>query len=447
MSITKRLYTFVILALVIIAFGSGLLNRAVVKTELQALNQRNLEDAVNIAVQLIATQDNPDPAQIEKAINKEIKIGKTGFLFIVDSKGEFVLHRKVQGQNWLQKPFIAKMVKERNGYQRYKSPKTGTWKVAAYKYYEPNDWIVGASFFEDDTLAAPLKSMALKSMILFIPVIALIYVGFVLLVRKAIIAPLHDVEGLLVSSADEITSTAAQVAQAMDNLANGASSQAASLEESSATLTQLSGNTRDTAANAQKANTTMQGAGNNLNRATDSMDQVIQSMQDVAQTSKETSNIIKTIDEIAFQTNLLALNAAVEAARAGDAGKGFAVVAEEVRNLAQRSAEAATSTSRLIEDSVTKTLDASSLVDSTSEAFQEVTESDRTVAEMMSHISQDASTQAEQIEYLSKAVGDMDQITQNNAAIAEETASNGRVLSSRAQDMELAVHKLTSIIG
>ncbi len=447
MTITKRLYGFLVLALVIIALGSSFLNRTIVKSEIQAINQQFLEDSVNIAVELISAQENPDPAQIEQALNKKISLGKSGFLFVVNSQGEMLIHRKVQGKKWLKKPFIAKMIQEKNGFNRYKSPKTGTWKVAAYRYYEPNDWIVGASFFEDETLAAPLRAMGKKSAILFIPIIGLIFGAFIFMVRKAIVGPLYEIEKLLAITAEEITRTSVQVAESMDNLAEGSSKQAASLQESTATLTQLSSNTRTTASHAQSANQTMQDAGENLDKATSSMADVITSMQEVAQTSSETSKIIKTIDEIAFQTNLLALNAAVEAARAGDAGKGFAVVAEEVRNLAQRSAEAATNTSSMIEDSVAKTLGASGLVDSTSEAFQEVTASDRLIAEMMSNISQEAADQADQIQRLSQAVGHMDKITQDNAAIAEETAGCGRVLSSKAHDMESAVEKLTLIIG
>ncbi len=447
MTITKRLYVFLIAALTIIAGGSAVLNRTIVKGELQELNQRVLVDAVNIATQLIAAQPEPDPALVAVAINEKIKLGKTGFMFIVDSKGEMVIHRKVQGDNWLKKPFIAKMVQEKNGYHRYKSPKTGTWKVVAYKYYQPNDWIVCAGYFEDDTLAGPMKAMATKSLVMFIPIIALIFIAFILLVRKAIVRPLHQIEDLLVQTAREITATSDEVTQSMDTLARGACDQAASLQESAATLTQLSSNTRATAENAENANSTMQGAGQNLDRATSSMESVIQRMQDVAQTSKETSTIIKTIDEIAFQTNLLALNAAVEAARAGDAGKGFAVVAEEVRNLARRSAEAATNTSAMIEESVTKTLDASKLVDTTSEAFLAVTESDRQAATMMAGISNDAADQADQIERMNETMGQMDQITQNNAAIAEETAASGQELNARAKDMDNAVENLARIIG
>ena len=443
MSITKKLYLFLILALVLVASGLGVLNRIIVRQEIRTLNQRVLEDAVAMAVELIGSQGEPDKAAIEKSLNEKIKIGKTGFVFVMDSKGNMVIHKKVQGQNWIKKPFIAQMAREKNGYLRYLSPKTGTWKVTAFKYYQPYDWIVGASYFEDDTLAGPLKSMGIKSFLVSVPTIGLLILVFIFLVRREISRPLQSIQDLLRSSSGDIASTVNQVTSSMDALADGTSAQAASLQESSAALSELASRTRQAADTADQANEVMQSGSGSLGKATRAMDNVIESMDVVAKKSGETSKIIKTIDEIAFQTNLLALNAAVEAARAGEAGKGFAVVAEEVRNLAQRSAEAATSTSGMIEESVSRTKDASQLVDETSSAFTEVTDNDQKVAAMLVEISQDAAEQAGRIENLNTAVAQIDSVTQRNAAIAEETASAGRLLADKAREMDNAVRILS----
>jgi methyl-accepting chemotaxis protein len=447
MTITKRLTIFLFVSLLAVSSVFGAVFMTMMRSELQNFNQRSLTEAVNVATHLIGTHENPTAETIAPAINKHSKFGDTGLLFVLDGSGNMVIHKKVQGENWANKGFVKKILTEKNGYYRYKSPKTGTWKVAAYQYYAPKDWIVVASQFEDETLAAPLNKVARRATMIAIPFLSVLFVAFLLMVRKTIIAPLSKFQKMLGSFSDDIANTVREVASAMDTLANGASTQAASVQESSAALEELASNTKDTAQSAEKANTMMSDGTERMEQASNSMTSVNDSMESIAKTSSETRNIIKTIDEIAFQTNLLALNAAVEAARAGDAGKGFAVVAEEVRSLAQRSASAATDTSEMIEGSVTQTHAATGLVSETNDAFEVVSANDKAVADLLVGIANDASSQVRGIGEINKAVSLVDQIAQDNAAIAEETASAGRMLDGKAQDLMSVVLELEHMIS
>jgi methyl-accepting chemotaxis protein len=170
-------------------------------------------------------------------------------------------------------------------------------------------------------------------------------------------------------------------------------------------------------------------------------------MQEISQASEETSKIIKTIDEIAFQTNLLALNAAVEAARAGEAGAGFAVVADEVRNLAMRSAQAAKSTSELIEGTVKKVKGGSEIVSRTNTAFEEVARSTAKASELIGEIAVASREQAQGIGQVNSAVSEMDKVTQHTAATAEETASASEQLSAQAEQMKSMVSQIVAMAG
>jgi len=177
------------------------------------------------------------------------------------------------------------------------------------------------------------------------------------------------------------------------------------------------------------------------------MTDLTKSICEISDASRQTQKIIKTIDEIAFQTNLLALNAAVEAARAGEAGAGFAVVAEEVRNLALRSADAAKNTATMIEDTVKKVTDGTTLLDQTNSAFGEVATSTAKVGDLVSEISAASDEQAKGIEQINRAVTEMDKVTQQNAANAEESASASEELSAQSQQMMDYVNQLTAIVG
>jgi methyl-accepting chemotaxis protein len=177
------------------------------------------------------------------------------------------------------------------------------------------------------------------------------------------------------------------------------------------------------------------------------MAKVMDAMGEIADSGNEIGKIIKTIDEIAFQTNLLALNAAVEAARAGDAGAGFAVVADEVRNLAIRSAEAAKSTAQLIARTIGNINAGSGLVERTSKSFEAVVKNSQEIMTLINDVSEASREQSIGIQLISNAVSEMDQVTQSNAAVSEETASAAKSLAFEVDLLNEQVRGLFSLIA
>ena len=264
---------------------------------------------------------------------------------------------------------------------------------------------------------------------------------------RSITKPLNRAISSLNEGAEQVASASGQVSSSSQQLAGGTSEQAASIEETSASLEEMSSMTKQNADNAGQADGLMKEATDVVTTANDSMGRLTTSMADISKASEETSKIIKTIDEIAFQTNLLALNAAVEAARAGEAGAGFAVVADEVRNLAMRAADAAKDTAVLIEDTVKKIGEGSNLVETTNDAFSQVSESASKVGELVSEIAAASGEQADGIEQVNRAVVEMDKVVQQNAASAEESASASEEMSAQAEQMRSIVGELKALSG
>ena len=267
------------------------------------------------------------------------------------------------------------------------------------------------------------------------------------LIVRGIVLRLKRVSHQVQEGAEQVSTAANQVSSSSQSQASGASQQASSLEETASALEEMATMTRQNACNASEADRLMQTANGTASRANQSMNALTQSMDRISQASQKTSNIMKTIDEIAFQTNLLALNAAVEAARAGEAGAGFAVVADEVRTLALRAAEAAKETAGLIEGTIEKVDDGCQLVSKTNKDFEEVIQSIGKIGELLSEIASACDQQARGVDQINTAVTEMDGVTQQNAASAEEGASASEELRSQALQLEVVVDEMLAMVG
>ncbi len=237
----------------------------------------------------------------------------------------------------------------------------------------------------------------------------------------------------------QVASASGQISSGSQSLAQGANEQASSLEEVSASLEEMSSMSRQNADNALAAKNLAGEADAHARTGTEAMQRMSSAINKIKESSDQTAKIVKTIDEIAMQTNLLALNAAVEAARAGEAGRGFAVVAEEVRNLAQRSAQAAKNTADMIGESVKNAGEGVKISDEVSVSFDKIATSSKKVNDLIAEIAAASKEQAQGIKEVNDAISQMDKVTQQNAANAEESASASEELSSQAQELQAMV--------
>jgi methyl-accepting chemotaxis protein len=295
--------------------------------------------------------------------------------------------------------------------------------------------------------ASTSLGLASTTMIVGLGIAVVVSIALAVLITRSITGPIHRIIAGLTSGSEQTASAAGQVSSASQSLAEGASEQAASVEETTASVEEMTSMINQNASSATEARTLSESAKTSADKGTEAMGRMSAAIDDIKKSSDETAKIIKTIDDIAFQTNLLALNAAVEAARAGEAGKGFAVVAEEVRNLAQRSAEAARNTSDLIEQSVKNAENGVNISQEVGGALGEIAEGAGKVNDLVSEIAAACSEQAQGIDQINQAVGQMDQVTQKNAANAEESASAAEELSAQAEELSNMVGELENMVG
>ena len=376
------------------------------------------------------------------------------------------------------------MKKDGQGFVDYLWPKPGhdqpVAKVSYVKGYAPWGWVVGSGVYVDDVQALFLKRMV--EALLIGSAFTLLLAVTIWLISRSIMRQLGDepttlntlvhavakgdlavrsqqqrvhdgsvlhgilqmqesmarIVGQVRHGADGVAMASAEIAQGNHDLSARTESQASALEQTAASMEELGATVRHNADNADNAAQANQMA-NNASRIADqggqTVEQVVHIMQSIHADSTKIGDIIGVIDSIAFQTNILALNAAVEAARAGEQGRGFAVVASEVRALAGRSAEAARQIKQLIHDSVTHVDEGRVLVDQAGNTMQEVVAAIRRVTDIMGEISAASREQREGVDQIGEAITQMDQVTQQNAALVEEMAAAAASLQTQSHQL------------
>ena len=264
-------------------------------------------------------------------------------------------------------------------------------------------------------------------------------VGVLLDSLRTMNASLTQVVSRVRQGSESVASASTQIAQGNSDLSGRTEAQASALEETAASMEELGSTVTQNADNARQANQLAQAASSVAQQGGVVVSQVVDTMKGISESSRRIADIINVIDGIAFQTNILALNAAVEAARAGEQGRGFAVVAGEVRSLAGRSAEAAKEIKQLITDSVSRVEAGTVLADQAGSTMTEVVGSIRRVTDLMGEISAASSEQSAGVGQVGEAVTEMDQSTQQNAALVEEMAAAAASLNTQAQDLVQSV--------
>ena len=242
-------------------------------------------------------------------------------------------------------------------------------------------------------------------------------------------------------SANQVSGEAEQVASGSQALAQGSTEQASSVEDLSKTMTEISKKVQSTTELTKEAAAISQGSNEAVRTSNNKMSEMSESMNEITEKANEISKIIKTIDDIAFQTNILALNAAIEAARAGTAGKGFAVVADEVGNLAKKSQDAASSTAKLIEDTIEAVRKGAGITDETAIALNKVSDSFTRIDELVSKISEASEQQSAGIQQVTDGIDQISSVVQTNSATAEQSAAASQELSTQAERLDDLVSK------
>ena len=448
-----------------------------------------------IAILYVGVDVDRDIAALKAKI-KQMKVGESGYYYVLNAApgktyGELIVHPAKEGKNILDsrdangREFVKEMLEKKEGISAYpwqnaenaaEAPRT---RLAAYTLFKDWNWLIAGSTYEDEVTS---ESAQLRKRNIVIGLVALaVFAGLLAaLIKRTVTRPLKEARDaaqriaggdlsthVAVRSGDEIgllsaamnnissglSSVVGQVRQGAEQIANASGEistgnldlcqrteeQAVSLASTANSMKDLTETVRRNAGDASQANQLALNTSLVAQEGGRMVREVIATMDTIKQSSGKINDIIGVIDGIAFQTNILALNAAVEAARAGEQGRGFAVVASEVRNLAQRSAAAAKEIKSLIQASSATVDTGSRLVQEAGSTMNDVLASTEQVTAIMTRISAASSAQSSGIEHVNRSIGEMDEVTQQNAALVEEASAAAQAMQEQADQLAKAV--------
>jgi len=378
------------------------------------------------------------------------RIGETGYAFIMNNDGIIVAHpakenilklnfAKVEGAESV----TSKMMAGQSGFEFYTYKETE--KLCAFAPTRLKPWSIAMAMNVEE-YQRPVQQLrnSLYAVILVAIIISSIIVFFF---ARSLANSISSIVTGLKSNADQLKQGAGQIAASGNSIASGSSQQAASLEETSAAIEEITSMTLQNTNNAQQAETMVSESSADYEVADQAMQQLNGSIEEIKRASQETQKVVNTINEIAFQTNILALNAAVEAARAGEAGAGFAVVADEVRALAQRAADAAGNTTKIIGNTVDRVDAGQTQVSKALESFTKVKELANSIGKLVNEVSHASGQQSEGLRQVNTAINQMDGTMQSFAAGAEEAAATSTQLDSQAENLMTFVRQLDSTVN
>jgi methyl-accepting chemotaxis protein-2 (aspartate sensor receptor) len=446
-----------------------------------------------IGVLYVGVDISADLAALKERIRR-MKVGDTGYFYVLNAVpgknyGELIVHPSKEGQNILGsrdasgREFVREILESKEGVTSYPWQNAGDaeprTRVVAYTLFKDWNWLIAGGAYEEEIVheAAALRNRAIVSGLVALAIFALILQA---VIKRVVTRPLteardaavriaqgdltvalhssrrdeigrlagamNDISKGLSGVVGQVRSGAEQIANASNEISSGnldlcsrTEQQAATLAVTANSMQDLTQTVRQTAGDAQQANQLALNTSIVAQEGGRMVKQVIERMEAIKQSSGRIGDIIGVIDGIAFQTNILALNAAVEAARAGEQGRGFAVVASEVRSLAQRSAAAAKEIKGLIEASGAEVDAGSRLVQEAGTTMAEVLSSAEQVTGIMSRISSASTEQSGGIEHINRAIGEMDQVTQHNAALVEEASAAAQAMQEQAEQLARAV--------